>query len=351
MSDPAPRFRRLVTASVATLLGLVIALLLSEVLVRVFFDEAVQPRFVIDAGYGVRANKPNVITRHYVPGDYDVRITTNSAGMRGQREYPVARVPGKRRILLLGDSFPFGYGVEDTEVVSAVLETLLNAGSAPDAAAGGGYEVINLSVAGFGQAEELVTWEKRAREYRPDVVVLFYFDNDVGNNAVAGLYAVAADGTLTRTGRSFLPGTNFQDYLMGFAPTRWLFEHSAAWNLIRHRLSSLVQQSMIRQQGFSGYDDTTPKAIALTRALLRQLVTAVTRTGARVVFVLVPNSRTKMACSFPLTTAEVRLLGASLVDGREYLSPDDSYRHDLHWRPSGHRKTAERLADLIRAAP
>jgi hypothetical protein len=153
MNAPAPRSRRLFTASVATLLGLVLALLLAEGLVRVFFDEAVQPRFVIDAGYGVRANKLDVITRHYVPGDYEVRISTNSAGMRGQREYPVARVPGKRRILMLGDSFPFGYGVEDGEVVSAVLETLLKAGGTPDAAAGGGYEVINLSVSGFGQAE------------------------------------------------------------------------------------------------------------------------------------------------------------------------------------------------------
>jgi hypothetical protein len=351
MSDPAPRSRRAFTAVVATLLGLAIALLLAEGLTRVFFDEAVQPRFVIDAGYGVRANKPDVVTRHYVPGDYEVTITTNSAGMRGQREYPVARVPGKRRILMLGDSFPFGYGVEDEDVVSAVLETLLNAGNAPAAEGGGGYEVINLSVAGFGQAEELVTWEKRAREYRPDVVVLFYFDNDVGNNAVAGLYEVAPDGTLTRTGRSFLPGTNFQDYMLEFAPTRWLFEHSEAWNLIRHRLSSLVQQSLIRKQGFAGYDDTTPKAIALTRALLKQLATAATGAGAQVIFVLVPNSRTNMSCSFPLTTAEVQALGASLVDGREYLTQDDSYPHDLHWRPSGHRKTAERLATLIRAAP
>lgn len=351
MSDAASRLRRGFTAVAATLLGLVAALLLAEGLTRIFFDEAVQPRFVMDAGYGVRANTPNVVTRHYVPGDYEVRITTNSAGMRGQREYPVARVPGTRRILMLGDSFPFGYGVEDQDVVSAVLETLLNAGGTPDAAAAGGYEVINLSVAGFGQAEELVTWEKRARDYRPDVVVLFYFDNDIGNNAVAGLYAVAADGTLARTGRSFLPGTNFQDYLMGFAPTRWLFEHSEAWNLIRHRLSSLIQQSLIRDQGFSGYDDTTPKAIALTRALLRQLATDISRAGARVVFVLVPNSRTNMSCSFPLTPAEVQALGASLVDGREYLSVDDSYAQDLHWRPSGHRKTAERLAALIRAAP
>ena len=85
MSDPAPRLRRIFASVAAILLGLVIALLLAEGLTRIFFDEAVQPRFVIDAGYGVRANTPDVVTRHYVPGDYEVRITTNSAGMRRQR--------------------------------------------------------------------------------------------------------------------------------------------------------------------------------------------------------------------------------------------------------------------------
>ncbi len=347
MNDRAPRFRRLFTASAAMLLGLVMALLLAEGLVRVFFDEAVQPRFVIDPGYGVRANKPSVETQHYVPGDYTVRITTNSAGMRGQREYPLARAPGKRRILILGDSFPFGYGVEDNEVVSAVLEDLLNAGVATG---GGGYEVINLGVSGFGQAEELVTWENRARDYRPDVVVLFYFDNDIGNNVVSGLYELAADGTLKRTGRSFLPGTNLQDSLLGFAPTRWLFEHSEAWNLIRHRLSSLVQNSLIRKQGLKGYDDFTPQAVALTRALLLQFVLEISQTGAQTVFVIIPDKR-KMGSTFPLPPADLEALGASVVDGGQYLTAADYYVRDAHWRPSGHRKTAERLAGLLRTAP
>lgn len=336
------KLRSAVISVTATLIGLVVALLLVEGLVRLFFNEPVQPRFVVDGGYGVRANKSHVDTRHYVPGDYDVRITTNSSGMRGQREYPVARAPGKRRILLLGDSFPFGYGVEDDQVVSAVLEDLLNAGGDP-----GGYEVVNLAVAGFGQAEELVTWEARAKNYRPDVVVLFYFENDIGNNAVANLYRVNTDGHLERTGEDFLPGTNLQDSMLSITPVRWLFEHSEAWNLIRNRLSSLVQGRLIRQQGLQGYDDASPKATALTRALLAELVAKIRQDGAQAVFVIIPGKQT-MQSSFPLTPQEVAALGATLVDGRDYLSSADYYNRDNHWKPSGHRKTAERLAEVIR---
>jgi lysophospholipase L1-like esterase len=152
--------------------------------------------------------------------------------MRGQKEYPVERVPGTRRILILGDSFAFGYGVNDADVVSAVLEDLLNQ-RVP-----GSTEVINLAVSGFGQAEELVTWNAKARAYRPDIVVLFYFDNDIGNKAVSELYSLAPGGTLVATGKSYLPGSNLQERLFAFPPTRWLFEHSQAWNLVRNRLSS-----------------------------------------------------------------------------------------------------------------
>ena len=107
-------------------------------------------------------NTSRVDTRHYVPGEYDVRVTTNSSGFRGQREYAMARAPGTRRIVLLGDSFTFGFGAEDGEVVSAVLEERLNA-----AEPGVRSEVLNMGVSGFGQAEELVTWQERARDWRP----------------------------------------------------------------------------------------------------------------------------------------------------------------------------------------
>ncbi len=324
----------------AVLIGLALAGLASEVLARLFFDEPVLPRFVTDPGYGVRWNTARVDTRHYVPGEYDVRVTTNAVGLRGPREYPVARTPGTRRILLLGDSFTFGFGVEDDEVVSAALEHRLNA-TAP----ANGAEVINMAVSGFGQAEELVTWQARGRQYRPDVVVILYFDNDIGNNAVAGLFAVQADGAVIRTGAEYLPGARLQESLYAIPPLRWLFEHSAAWNLIRNRLSELVQNAMLREQGLERFDDASGPGLALTRALLGELARQIRADGARPVILIIPNQA--LASTFPLSAAEVQAMGATLVDGRTLVSPADYYRTDGHWRASGHRKAAEALATVI----
>ncbi len=339
----AGKRRRWLLGLLSALLGVTIALVAVEILVRVLFDEPVQPRFVHDAGYGVRANQPNVTTRHYVPGDYDVRITTNSAGMRGQREYSIARPDGVRRVLILGDSFGFGYGVEDGEVLSAQLEDLLN----QRAAGAHRYEVINLSVSGFGQAEELVTYRERGRAYGADVVVIFYFENDIGNNAVSGLFAVAPDGSLTRVAPEFLPGVRTREILYAVAPIRWLFEHSEAWNLVRNRLSGLVQNSLLRQQGLEKFNDTSPKGLELTRALIAELVAETRSDGATPVIVTIPD-RKHMASSFPFDAGALAGMGGVLLlDGREYLTREDYYKRDQHWRPSGHRKTAERLAAMI----
>jgi hypothetical protein len=263
--------------------------------------------------------------------------------MRGQREYSLEKPPGVQRILLLGDSFPFGYGVEDGEVVSAVLEDRLNEGAGGRRA----YEVVNFAVSGFGQTEELITYRARGRQYDPDFVVVFFFDNDIGNNAISRLFELAPDGVLRPAAREYLPGVRTREILYAIAPARWLFEHSEAWNLVRNRLSSLLQNSMMREQGLERFNDTSPKAQGLTRAVFQLMVADIRADGARPIIVVIPNKR-GLATVFPFSASEINAMGAVLVDGREFLVPDDYYDRDEHWRPSGHRKAALRLAEAIR---
>jgi hypothetical protein len=212
------------------------------------------------------------------------------------------------------------------------------------------YETINLAVSGFGQAEELVTYENRGRALKAGTVVIFYFDNDIGNNAVSQLYVEGADGTVTRTENAYLPGSKLQERLFAIAPIRWLFEHSQAWNLIRNRLSILVQNALLREQGLAQFDDATTPAVGLTRALLLRLAETIRADGARVIFAIIPNQG-GIQSNFPLTADEVAAAGVTLIDGRDFLTEDDYYRRDGHWRASGHRKAAELIAAQIRLSP
>jgi hypothetical protein len=100
----------------------------------------------------------------------DGRPTTiNRLGQRGA-EHPLARTPGVVRVLMLGDSLAFGYGVADEETFAARLER-------------SGFEVLNLAVPGYGTDQELLRLESEGPRWRPDVVVLNYcVENDPVDN-------------------------------------------------------------------------------------------------------------------------------------------------------------------------
>jgi hypothetical protein len=331
--------RRLMNATLV-LLGLAVALLFMEGVVRLFFSEPIVPRFVVDSGFGVRANQPDVVTRHSVPGVYDVQVTTNHAGMRGKREYAIRQPAGVIRVALEGDSFIFGHGVNDEDVVSVILEDALNAEGQ------GKWEVLNFGVSGFGQSEELVTYENLIRGYSPHAVVLFYFDNDIGNNAVSGLYRLGPDGRLERAGREYLPGVGASEALHSFGPTRWLLVHSRASNLIRNRLSALVHNTLLKQRGLRDYSTSTPKSAALTRALILEHIRILRKDGLIPIIFVIPNP--SLQSNFPFTKDEIARSGALYVDGRSFLDRGDYHHKDLHWNSSGHKKAAMALAKELR---
>jgi GDSL-like Lipase/Acylhydrolase family len=97
------------------------------------------------------------------------RTTINADGLRGAL-HPRERTPGRPRLLMLGDSVAFGFGVADDETFAADLEK-------------DGYEVVNLAVPGYGTDQELLRLERLGAAYRPDVVLLhFCVRNDFVDN-------------------------------------------------------------------------------------------------------------------------------------------------------------------------
>lgn len=98
------------------------------------------------------------------------RVVTNEAGFRG-RDYPLEKPPLVRRIVGLGDSLMFGWGVDQGQDFLSLLETRLSTGRAT-------WQAINTAVPGYNTAMELATLETKALAYRPDLVVLEFCGND-----------------------------------------------------------------------------------------------------------------------------------------------------------------------------
>ncbi len=91
----------------------------------------------------------------------DERI--NEAGYRGVALEP-GEHPGVLRVLVLGESCTFGYGVPNAETYSSRLETILREH-------GRRVEVLNAGVIGYTVRQGLERYRAMGRDYRPDFVV------------------------------------------------------------------------------------------------------------------------------------------------------------------------------------
>jgi lysophospholipase L1-like esterase len=101
-----------------------------------------------------------------------VPVSINSKGLRDY-EYAYDTPPGVTRILALGDSVTFGWGVELEKTYPKVLERLLNGGPNRDR-----YEVLNGGVGNFTTSRIIGFYDYELHKYQPSVVIFaFYLNN------------------------------------------------------------------------------------------------------------------------------------------------------------------------------
>lgn len=99
-------------------------------------------------------------------------LTTNADGWRSTHEFERAKPPGRRRLVFVGDSYTFGFGLGDAQNFAALTQQRL----------GAGWEVLNFAVPGYGTDQQLLCYETVARQYDPDAVVLGFFLRDYTRN-------------------------------------------------------------------------------------------------------------------------------------------------------------------------
>ena len=85
---------------------------------------------------------------------------------------PVETREGLRRVVILGDSVVFGHGLEAPQAFPQLLEGSLRA-------SGHDVDVFNLALPGWSTRQERLAYERIARKYKPNVVVLGVCLNDL----------------------------------------------------------------------------------------------------------------------------------------------------------------------------
>lgn len=200
-------------------------------------------------------------------------VTTNAQGWRALHDYARDRRAGVTRLAVLGDSFTFGEQARDEDVWTVMLEDQLDRA-----------EVLNFGVHGFGTDQQLRVLEEEAITYRPDVVVLGFFVEDILRNGLAFRdYAkpmfVLRDGALVLT-NSPVP-----------APDRILAESPSGrpWSFLAQFIRSRLAAGSAR----ASLDDIVDEQglLDLTRAILQRMQALTAANGAKLLVTIIPSRR------------------------------------------------------------
>lgn len=161
------RVRQLTLRLLVLVFGIAMGLAILEAGLRVFQPREDQGWMVADP---VLHHRLNAATRGRVLG---VEFVTNSLGLR-DREISIRKPHGTFRILMLGDSFTQGLGLDLEDTVAKRVERQLN-----QQWCSGTFEVINGGVASHSPILEYLFLKEVGLRLEPDLVVLNFDMTDV----------------------------------------------------------------------------------------------------------------------------------------------------------------------------
>ncbi len=124
----------------------------------------------VDADVG-RVHQPRLENRK----KGEILVSTNDFGMR-ERDYELPKPDDTVRVVLLGDSMIFGFGVAAEDRLGNHLETWLGTRS-PDFS--GRVECLHLGVSSWNVRSEAAFLRRQLSELRPDLVIHVIVPNDV----------------------------------------------------------------------------------------------------------------------------------------------------------------------------
>lgn len=341
--------------------GLVLALGAAELGIRVLdpapsYRHRAQAAFACDRHHPVRgwAGLPE-LDEPFVRPNFATRVRTQAAGFR-TRAFDEPLAPDDTHVVILGDSFGWGWGVERDERFDAVLME-----RAP------GVVCTNLSQPGYGTGQELLTLREFGARLAPDVVLLVFSHNDLKNVVAARQYGKPKPRfVLDAGGRLELTAVPVPDDPAAWRERRrlalrveselgplerWL-ERSQLhnWIVARRAPAGSRKASEALERRAEADERVLAQGRALAIALLAAIGAESERLGAR--FVVAWNPRRPEvdgrlpAGAWP-AELERGLAGIETIDlqpalatcaGRTY------FRDDPHWTARAHRCVGEALA-------
>lgn len=286
--------------------------------------------------------------------EFATPVRIGGGGLRGWEAGDKA--PGGYRILVLGDSQTFGFGVRDEETLTVRLGELLQA-RFPQRA----IEVINAGVPGYGTADQLAWLKLRGEELQPDLIIVQFLSvNDLlENTEPASSWAIVDNGMLSARERTQNTAGDSGDTFRRWQ--RYLKQRSHLWRLVSNTVGYwAIRVGLSADRAVLWGEDFSAEEAELGERLLEELADVAAEQGARTLF-LYTTGQAHVLTGSSATLASRKVLetaadsaGVPWIDVSAELAKradklDLHYKKDGHWTPQGHAAVAEVLADYLAA--
>jgi hypothetical protein len=308
--------------------------------------------------------RPNVVGRFSRP-EFNVLVAHNDLGFR-RHEYQNPPEKCRHKVFVLGDSFAWGWGVDQGQVFSDRLNRLL-----PDC------DVRNFGLDGTGTVQQFAIFGAHVRDQLSpgDTVVLAFFNNDFTDNVTddggTNLFARLENGRVVAVPPSHLAGGAWKNRLK---------EHSCLFNLLVYSYDRAVATLHAKHRasvldGGAQLPDDSP-AVVITKDFLGRFQQACEEKQARFVLAYIPGqaemgestgpSPEKLRCEATARRLLMSCVNSLHIETIDFL-PDFTaarisgrferltFAQDQHWNANGHAVAAEviarRLSDRCAYAP
>ncbi len=197
-----------------------------EIAVRTWAPQQLTPGIFAFDGPICHRLKPNM-NGVQLSGEYRVNLNISAQGFR-DRFYPLTKPAGTFRVLALGDSHTFGWGVELADTYTKVLERALNRRST-----GPIYEVINGGTVEYGTGHQMQLLTHYGYALDPDLVLVMM--NPLHDIRLNNREFSVRDGVLRRNAATCRPASS-RDRTQLVPVVGWLRERSHALALLNRPL-------------------------------------------------------------------------------------------------------------------
>ena len=251
----------------------------------------------------LKADKP--APTGYAPVNTNRRFMRpkNSRGYR-DLERTVAKPPGVRRVVSLGDSFAWGASVEFEDAYPQRLERGLRRRRHE------AWQVVNLPLPGMNTVDEAAQLETEGVAYGPDVVLLGYVLNDSEDETAAEARRAA-------------------EWAEPKEKPRGVLDHSALFRLVSTRLWATAENRR-RVRGYrSMYAEDAPGWIA-ARAALRRMGGLCREKGVPLVVAIFPLFGNPLDERYPFGEIHAKVAQAAAEAGAKAVDLLPAYR-GLRW--------------------